>query len=254
MTSNRFSLDFESDTMGGKKQHSSKGRNKAQLRKPDTIYTSLSRSHPLRTSRADICSSLRTFPLHSSSTATALLSACCTAGNSAISSSTCNCFPSRRDILISSTDSANNTLILGRCHIGPYSENNICTLKKKRKELSIHIFSAFNSLSRIFVFLKCLFFDTTELFLILLLCRCEEVFQNTSQVVKGGPLFGFFLPAPEHHVIQRFRAVVWPGHSVGALKVLDYLWVGHTCTATEKYHRFGMDWIRKEEEVNIQRD
>lgn len=80
------------------------------------------------------------------------------------------------------------------------------------------------------------FSATAGLFLILLLCCGEEVFQDASQVVKGGPVIRVLLPAPQHHVIQPLRAVIWSGHSVGALQILDHFWIGHACTGQEGSH------------------
>lgn len=131
MTSNRFSLEFESDPITEKKNTTFIKKQKQGTAEEARHYLHLfiPRSHSLRTSRAAACLLLRQFPPHTSSTAVALLSACCTAGNSAISSFTCNSyfFFSRRDILTSSTDSGTTQWKVPDRALYPH---NICTLKK----------------------------------------------------------------------------------------------------------------------------
>ena len=71
-------------------------------------------------------------------------------------------------------------------------------------------------------------FATAGLFLVLPLCGGEEIFQNTPQVLKGGPVVWVLPPAQEHDVIKPVGTVFWLRHSVIVVQILDYLWVGHT--------------------------
>lgn len=66
-----------------------------------------------------------------------------------------------------------------------------------------------------------------RLFLVLPLCCCEEVLQNAPQILKGWPVLWALIPAQFHNVVQTFGAVLWSGHPVASLQVLDHLWVTH---------------------------
>lgn len=68
------------------------------------------------------------------------------------------------------------------------------------------------------------------LFLVLPLCGSREIFQYAPQVLKGGPVLRAFPPAHAHDIIKPIRTVFRLWHSVAALQVLNYLWIGHTCT------------------------
>lgn len=68
------------------------------------------------------------------------------------------------------------------------------------------------------------------LFLVLPLCGSREILQYTPQVLKGGPVLWAFPPAQTHDIIKPIRTVFWLWHSVAPLQVLNYLWIGHTCT------------------------
>lgn len=68
------------------------------------------------------------------------------------------------------------------------------------------------------------------LFLVLPLCGSREILQYAPQVLKGGPVLWSFIPALTHYVIKSIRAVFWLWHSVAPLQVLNYFWIGHTCT------------------------
>lgn len=64
--------------------------------------------------------------------------------------------------------------------------------------------------------------------LVLALCGCEEVIQNTSKVVKRGPVLGTLLPAQHHEVVQLLWTVVRSDHSVASLQILNHFRVGHS--------------------------
>lgn len=68
----------------------------------------------------------------------------------------------------------------------------------------------------------------SRLGLVLALCGCEEVLQNTSKVVKRGPVLGTLLPAQHHEVVQLLRTVVRSDHSVASLQILNHFRVGHS--------------------------
>lgn len=67
----------------------------------------------------------------------------------------------------------------------------------------------------------------SRLGLVLALRGCEEVIQNTSKVVKRGPVLWTLLPAQHHEVVQLFWTVVRSYHSVASLQILNYFRVGH---------------------------
>lgn len=68
----------------------------------------------------------------------------------------------------------------------------------------------------------------SRLLLILALCGCEEVLQDALQVIKGGPVLRFVLPALHHDFIEFSRTTVQLLHAVAFLQGPDHLWVGHS--------------------------
>ena len=69
--------------------------------------------------------------------------------------------------------------------------------------------------------------EVSWLLLVLALCGCVEVLQDTLQVVEGGALLGLVLPALQHDVIEFGGTGIQALHSVALLQGTDHLWVGH---------------------------
>lgn len=70
--------------------------------------------------------------------------------------------------------------------------------------------------------------EVSWLLLILALCGCVEVLQDTLQVIEGGAVLWLVLPALQHDFIEFRGAAVQALHSVALLQRTDHFWVGHT--------------------------
>ena len=77
--------------------------------------------------------------------------------------------------------------------------------------------------------------------LILRLCCGEVVFQEALQVLESGPLFGVLFPAVYHELVEGDGAVLWTGHPVAALHLLQHLPVVHACK--DKGHERGRPYV-----------
>lgn len=64
--------------------------------------------------------------------------------------------------------------------------------------------------------------------LVLGLCGCKVVLQEALQVLESGALFRILFPAVDHELVQGDGAVLWAGHPVAPLHLLQHLPVVHT--------------------------
>lgn len=65
--------------------------------------------------------------------------------------------------------------------------------------------------------------------LVLGLCGRKVVLQEALQVLESGALFRILFPAVDHELVQGDGAVLWAGHPVASLHLLQHLPVVHTC-------------------------
>lgn len=63
--------------------------------------------------------------------------------------------------------------------------------------------------------------------LVLALSGNEEVIEYILQVIKGGSVLRFVIPALHHDVIELPWAAIWTRHPVVPVKVTDHLRIRH---------------------------